>query len=113
MPGLLPAFLENMFTEALGAPPGPGAAACGAVGSDIGGGGGAFFCRGTAGSRNLLSNPDTRDTPQTEASEGRASSQESLYPTPFQRTSSSGSLVSTHRFFFSSQTICHSERGRG
>lgn len=33
----------------------------------------------------------------------------------FQRTSSSGSLTSTHRFFFSSHTICHDweEQGTG
>lgn len=29
------------------------------------------------------------------------------FPPKFQFTSSSGSLTSTHRFFFSSQTICH------
>ena len=41
---LLPAFLEYMFTVGLGSPPGPGWAACGALGRAAGGGGGAFFC---------------------------------------------------------------------
>lgn len=43
---LLPAFLENMFTEAVGGPAGPVGATWGTLGNDVGGGGGAFFCRG-------------------------------------------------------------------
>lgn len=97
---LLPAFRENMFTEALGGPPGPGGPACAALGREVGGGGGAFFCGGKAA---LETCPWARGhQARTDASQAPTAT---LWGS--QLTSSSGSFTSTHRFFFSSQTICH------
>jgi hypothetical protein len=81
-------------------------AAGGALGNDVGGGGGAFFCRG----KNSPGNPV--QTLHREGQNAQMLRSKTGIPSPYSKhlkaqfTSSSGSFKFTHWFFFSSQTIC-------